>query len=96
MHALLEAGKPEEALLLFFRDIVKMPSQEIAAVQAMPTWRAWVAAAHTDFPRGAESRSLCLRSPAVSHDGNPTVLFLGGDSPPAQAHHCGDPPHRVA
>ena len=55
MQALLEAGNPEEALLLFLRDMVKMPSQEIAAMQAMPTWGGWVAAAHL-IPREVRSR----------------------------------------
>ena len=39
MQSLLNVGKREEALLLFFRDLVKTPPQEIAALQAGPAGR---------------------------------------------------------
>jgi pimeloyl-ACP methyl ester carboxylesterase len=82
MQALLEAGNPEEALLLFLRDIVKRPSQEIADMQAMPTWRGWVAAAHL-IPRELRSVDRYAFDPQRFRTmRTPTVLFLGGDSPP--------------
>lgn len=47
MQTLLNAGKREEALLLFFRDIVRTPTQELAALQAGPEWPGRITAAHT-------------------------------------------------
>src|SRR5262249_36984688 len=44
MQAFLDAGEREQALLLFFRDMVKMPPHEIDAAQTLPTWPARVAA----------------------------------------------------
>ena len=80
LQALLDAGNPEEALMLFLRDIVEIPSQRIAAMEAMPTWPGWVAAAHT-IPRELQSvyafdplRFRTLRTP--------TLLLLDGDIPP--------------
>lgn len=83
MHALLDAGEREQALLLFFRDMVKMPPHEIAAAQALPTWPARVAAVHT-IPRELQSLDRCTFDPErFGRIATPTALFVGGDSPPA-------------
>lgn len=83
MHALLNAGEREQALLLFFRDIVKMPPDEIAAAQALPTWPARVAAVHT-IPRELQGLDRYAFDPGrFSRMETPTALFVGGDSPPS-------------
>ncbi len=88
MQTLLDAGKREEALLLFFRDIVKTPSQEIAALQAGPNWPARIAAAHT-IHRELQSISHYVFDPERFHALKiPTLLLLGGESPPRR--------HRIA
>jgi pimeloyl-ACP methyl ester carboxylesterase len=43
----LESGNLEEALLLFFNEIVKISPQELAIMQTGPNWVGRVAAAHT-------------------------------------------------
>jgi hypothetical protein len=50
MQAFLDAGEKEQALLVFLRDVFKMPEREIAFVRASPGWSVSVAAAHT-IPR---------------------------------------------
>ena len=83
MHALLDAGEREQALLLFFRDMVKMPPHEITAAQALPTWPARVAAVHT-IPRELQSLDRYAFDPGrFGRMETPTALFLGSESSPA-------------
>src|SRR5215475_1951086 len=83
MQAFLDAGEREQALLLFFRDMVKMLPHEIAAAQALPTWPARVAAAHT-IPRELQSVDSYAFDPGrFGRMETPTALFVGSDSPPA-------------
>jgi pimeloyl-ACP methyl ester carboxylesterase len=83
MHALLDAGEREQALLLFFRDMVKMPPHEVAAAQVLPTWPARVAAVHT-IPRELQNlESYTFDAGRFGRMETPTVLFLGGESPPS-------------
>jgi len=83
MQAFLDAGEREQALLLFFRDIVKMPPHEIAAAQALPTWPARVAAVHT-IPRELQSLdSYTFDAGRFGRMETPTALLLGGESPPS-------------
>lgn len=82
MQAFLDAGEREQALLLFFRDMVKMPPHEIAAAQALPTWPARVAAVHT-IPRELQSLdSYTFDAGRFGRMETPTALLLGGDSLP--------------
>ena len=64
LQALLDSGNREEALLFFFREIVKSPPHELAALQAGPSWPGRLAAAHTILRELREHRSLHLRSAA--------------------------------
>ncbi|SEL40806.1 alpha/beta fold hydrolase [Nitrosovibrio tenuis] len=88
MQYLLKAGNREEVLLLFFRDIVKTPSQEIAAMQGGPSWHGRIAAVHT-IPRELQGIDRYIFEPARFHALQIfTMLLLGGDSPPRR--------HRIA
>jgi pimeloyl-ACP methyl ester carboxylesterase len=83
MQALLDAGEREEALLLFYRDMVKMSPHEIAALQARPIWPARVAAVHT-IPRELQSLDGYTFDPGrFGSMETPVALFLGGASPPS-------------
>lgn len=81
MQTLLDAGNREEALLLFFRDIVKTPSHEIAAMQAGLHWPGRIAAAHT-IHRELQSIDHYVLEPSRFHGLRiPVLLLLGGESP---------------
>jgi pimeloyl-ACP methyl ester carboxylesterase len=81
MQALLHAGKREEVLLLFFRDIVKMSSPEITALQAESHWPGRIAAAHTIY-RELQSIEHYVFEPLRFHRLHiPALLLLGGESP---------------
>lgn len=82
LQALLDAGKREEALLLFFRDIVKTPSHEIAALQAGSHWPARIAAAHTLHRELRSIERYAFTPQRFDALKIPVLLLLGGESPP--------------
>lgn len=81
MQSLLEAGNREEVLLLFLRDIVKMPADEIAALQAGPGWPAQVTAAHTVHRELRAIDRYVFDASRFRSLSAPTALLLGGKSP---------------
>lgn len=84
MQAHLEAGEKEQALLVFFRDVFKLPEHVIALGQAAPGWPVSVATAHT-IPRECEIvDGYTFDSKRFRSMQTPTLLFVGSDSPPPQ------------
>lgn len=88
MQTLLAQGNYEEVLLLFFRDILKTPTNELAGMQLGANWLARVATAPTI------RRELLAISGYQFVDGHfaavnlPVLLLLGSESPPRR--------HRIA
>jgi pimeloyl-ACP methyl ester carboxylesterase len=81
LQALLDSGNREGALLFFFREIVKSPPHELAALQAGPSWPGRLAAAHT-IHRELRSISHYIFEPQrFAALGIPALLLLGGESP---------------
>jgi pimeloyl-ACP methyl ester carboxylesterase len=82
MNSYLEAGEPEKTLLIFLREIVGIPQNEIDMLRSSPSWSSRVAAAHT-IPREEASVDSYIFEPSrFFHMEAPTLLLLGGDSPP--------------
>ena len=82
LRYLLDTGDREQALLLFLRDWLKTAPERIAAAQARSTWPARVAAVHT-VPRELQGLgSYVFDSRRFDTMQTPTLLLLGGDSPP--------------
>jgi pimeloyl-ACP methyl ester carboxylesterase len=83
VQALVDQGEREEALLLFFREVVRMPEPELAVMRALPVWQKRVALART-IPRelGLEEHYR-FDADRVGGCRAPTLLLLGGDSPPS-------------
>lgn len=81
IQALTDDGRNEEALTIFFRDIVNVPPHEMTMLRSLPNWPARVAAAHT-IPREMFGSDGYVFEPGrfVGLD-TPTLLLLGGDSP---------------
>lgn len=83
MQALLDAGRPEEALMLFLREIIQMPAVDLDTARGSPSWSTRVATAHT-IPRELQSLDTygidyaSLRALSV-----PTLLLLGGATLPS-------------
>lgn len=83
LRELRDAGRSEELLVTFLRDVVGMSPPDLDAYRANPVWPARVAAAHT-IVREVEAEA----SPAASLDAlgavrQPVLQVLGGASVPA-------------
>lgn len=82
IQALIDAGDRDAAVLTFFREIVKVPPHELEMLRSLPNWPARVAAAHT-IPREMRGSDGYVFQPERFRElGTPTLLLLGGDSPP--------------
>ena len=81
LQALIDSGNREEALLFFFRDIVKSPAHELAALQAGPSWPGRLAAAHTILRELRSISHYSFDPHRFAALGIPALLLLGGESP---------------
>jgi pimeloyl-ACP methyl ester carboxylesterase len=101
IQALLDAGDRAGVVTTFFRDIARVPPHELEILQSLPNWPARVAAAHT-IPREMVGSETYRFAPAQLRSlTTPTLLLLGGDSPPflkaaTQAVHAALPGSRIA
>jgi len=76
------AGRSAEVLDTFFREVVEMPPAELELLRALPAWQARLAAAHT-IPRELYAEGDLHPEPDwLTSVTAPTLLLLGGDSPP--------------
>jgi pimeloyl-ACP methyl ester carboxylesterase len=82
IQGLVEGGDRDAALAVFFRDVVRVPPDQLAELRASPVWPARVAAAHTLARelRAADAYSFTPERYRTLR--TPTLLLLGGDSPP--------------
>lgn len=81
LQALIDAGDRENAVLTTFRELVKVPQDELELYKASPRFLAWVAAAHL-VPRETRAEEDYRFEPARFQQLHvPTLLLLGGDSP---------------
>ena len=82
IQALVDVGDREGAVVTFFREVVHAPPHELEQLRSLPSWSARVAAAHT-IPREMRGSEGYVFDPErFSHLNTPTLLLLGGDSPP--------------
>ncbi len=81
IQGLVDTGDGDGAVSTFFREIVRMPEQELALLRSLPAWKARVAAAHT-LPREMKLEEQYAFVPERFRSINvPTLLLLGGNSP---------------
>jgi pimeloyl-ACP methyl ester carboxylesterase len=82
MQALIDSGELEAALEVFFREIVRMPEHELEAYRQLPMWKGRIQLAPT-LPRElAFDQTYSLNGERFVGLQVPTLLLLGGDSPP--------------
>jgi pimeloyl-ACP methyl ester carboxylesterase len=88
LDAQIAKGDREAMLLTFYRDVVRMPESELAKMKSLPSWQGRLASAHT-IPReqriyvlGAPEQYR-LRAERFASVRVPTLLLLGGNSPPS-------------
>jgi pimeloyl-ACP methyl ester carboxylesterase len=83
IEKLVGEGKREEAGTVFAREVAKLPPDVLDFLREDPSWQASVAAVHT-LPREMRAVEGYVLDPARLRDlETPTLLLLGGDSPPA-------------
>jgi pimeloyl-ACP methyl ester carboxylesterase len=81
LQVLLDAGDRENVVISVFRDLVKMPPDELELFKASPRFPAWVAAANT-VPRETRAEEDYQFEPERFKNLNvPILLLVGGDSP---------------
>jgi pimeloyl-ACP methyl ester carboxylesterase len=82
MQALIESGEPEAALELFIREEVKMPEHELAIYRQLPMWPERIKIVPTVLRELLAERAYRFDGARFAEIQVPTLLLLGGDSPP--------------
>jgi pimeloyl-ACP methyl ester carboxylesterase len=100
IQALVDDGELEGALELFFREIVRMPERELEPYRQLPMWKGRIQLAPTLAREMAFDRTYRLDAERFAGLQVPTLLLLGGDSPPlfqqaTEAVHSALPDSRV-
>lgn len=85
LERLVSSGDREGALLYFFSEVVGVPEAELDSLKAHPVWPARIAAAHTIIRESDEEERSGLDLSRLHALSVPTLLLLGGASPPAFA-----------
>ncbi len=82
LDALIASGDREGAVATFLAEGPRVPAHELAIMRSLPAWSARVAAAHT-IPRELRASSEYRFDPTrFASLRAPTLLLLGGSSPP--------------
>jgi pimeloyl-ACP methyl ester carboxylesterase len=81
MQGLLDQGERELALEMFFREVVRMPEDELRAFRELSMWQRRIALTHTVPREMVIDRVYRFDPERFSHLQVPTLLVLGGDSP---------------
>jgi pimeloyl-ACP methyl ester carboxylesterase len=82
IQALVDDGDLEAGLELFFREVVKMPAYELAAYRQLPVWPVRVQLTPTIPREMTIDRTYRFNAEKFAGLQTPTLLLLGGDSPP--------------
>ena len=88
MQTLLNTGQNEEALILFYADVLNTSNEDLLALQASPNWLMRAAAAHTVHRELQAIDCYQFMADRLQALQTPTLLLLGSDSPPRR--------HRIA
>jgi len=82
LQALLDAGDGDEVVTTFMGEIAQVRPNDLKLLQSLPAWKARVAAAHT-IPRELRAdRDYTFDPRRFGGLKTPTLLLIGGDSPP--------------
>ena len=82
LQALLDAGDGDGVVTTFMGEIAQVRPNDPKLLQSLPAWKARVAAAHT-IPRELRAnRDYTFDAQRFSGLKTPTLLLIGGDSPP--------------
>lgn len=82
LQTLIDNGALESALEIFFRKVVRMPEHELEAFRQLPAWQVRIQLAPTIPREMAIDRIYSFDPQKFANLQTPTLLLLGGDSPP--------------
>lgn len=82
MEDLIRTGEREQALILFMRDIVQVPPQEIAAAKARPTWASRVADISTSVREIRAVDAYQFDPARIAKLDLPVLLLQGSETAP--------------
>lgn len=82
IQARIDNNEWESALAMFFREVVKMPEDELKAYRQLPVWKVRVQLAPTIPRELAIDQTYRFQAEKFADHQAPTLLLLGGDSPP--------------
>lgn len=82
IQALVDGGDLEAGCELFFREVVRMPEQELEAYRQLPVWKVRVQLTPTIPREMTIDRTYSFNAEKFANFQVPTLLLLGGDSPP--------------
>ncbi len=82
IRAFHDDGEDEQALLLFFREVVKVPTAELEALRDAPNWPARVEAVHTILREEPAAAEYAFDADRFKELTTPTLLLAGSESAP--------------
>jgi pimeloyl-ACP methyl ester carboxylesterase len=82
LQELLDAGEREAVLTTFMTDVVRMPAEELEQYRSQPGWDARVDGAFTVVRETRVHDAYRFDPERWREFASPTLLLLGGDSPP--------------
>jgi len=82
LQALLDAGDRDGVVTTFMAEVAQVRPDDLKLLQSLPAWKARVAAAHTIPREERATRDYSFDAERFSRLKTPTLLLLGGDSPP--------------
>lgn len=82
LQELLDANDREALLTMLYREIVMMSPEDFEAMKSSPAWAARLASAHTVVREARAEEQYTFDAERFKHFHTPTLLLLGGDSPP--------------
>jgi pimeloyl-ACP methyl ester carboxylesterase len=82
IQALIDRGELEAALEVLFREVVRMPEHELKAYRQLPVWNVRIQLAPTIPREMTIDRTYSFNAEKFASFQVPTMLLLGGDSPP--------------
>ncbi|AKB77407.1 putative hydrolase [Methanosarcina horonobensis HB-1 = JCM 15518] len=80
IQSLLDSGNQEKALVLFFRELVGVPEDQLESLRNEPVWAGRLAAAHTILREFADEDYI-LDPQRFENLTVPTMLLQGSESP---------------
>jgi pimeloyl-ACP methyl ester carboxylesterase len=82
IQALVDKGEPETGLRIFFKEVVRMPAYEMETYSQLPVWKRRIQLTPTIPREMAFDKSYRFDRDKFAKFAVPTLLLLGGDSPP--------------